>query len=261
MILLARVNPLCRLCVVRYMSILMSCTNRKMGRSFILTSLPSIFNEKACHYNSPDDQERQKSLLEDEPEENEPPLKRSRLYTQGNHSSPAKHDACPSADTCTSELQPSGKQKMAEFTTESYETEDVELKPHSLLNHYQRKGKKQISSEASPVSEEDNDIVVLSDDDMQGPCTLSSHLKLKKRGNTSRSYPAVIPKRKLAYNSSLEEPNIMGSTDASVEGALVEYGFSDAMPLNMPLSDNLPGFDVPLAIVPSGIPSMCRVNY
>lgn len=208
-------------------------------------------------FNSPDDQEKQKSSLEDEPEENEPPLKRSRLYSQGNHSSPAKHNAGPSADACTSELQPSSKQKMAEITTESYETQDAELKRLSLLNHYQRKGKKQISSEASPVSEEDNEIVLLSDDDMRGPCTLSSHLELKKRGDTSRSYPAVIPKRRLAYNSSLEEPNVMGSTDVSNEGALVQYGFSDAIPL----SDNLPGFDVPLAIFPSGIPSMCRVNY
>ncbi|KAG5588254.1 hypothetical protein H5410_048688 [Solanum commersonii] len=198
---------------------------------------------------SEESKEKQKSSLEDEPEENEPPLKRSRLYSQGNHSSPAKHNAGPSADACTSELQPSSKQKMAEITTKSYETQDAELKPRSLLNHYQCKGKKQISSEASPVSEEDNEIVLLSDDDMRGPCTLSSHFELKKRGDTSRSYPAVIPKRRLAYNSSLEEPNVMGSTDVSNEGALVHYGFSDAIPL----SDNLPGFDVPLAVFPSGI--------
>ncbi|MCD9644979.1 hypothetical protein HAX54_033607 [Datura stramonium] len=197
--------------------------------------------------------ERKKSLLEDEPEENEPPLKRSRLYSQGNHSSPTKHDPSPSADTCTSELQSSSNQKMAEFTAESYETEDVELKSLPLLNHYQCKGKRQSSTEASPVSEGDNDIVVLSDDDMQGPCTLSPHLNLKKRGETSHSYPAVIPKRRLSYNSSLEEPNVMGSADASYEGALVEYDLSDTVHLNVPFSDNLPGFDVPLAVVPLGI--------
>lgn len=200
--------------------------------------------------------------MEDESEENEPPPKRSRLCSQGNDSLPAKHDSSPSANTFTSESQPSGKQKMAGFTTESNETEDVELKPHSLMNRYQSKGKKLISSEASPVSEGRNDIVVLSDDDIQGPCTMSCHLKLKKKEDTLRSYPAVIPKRRLAYNnSSLEEPNVMGSTDASNEGALVEYNFGDTMPLNMALSDNLPGFAVPLAAVPSGIPSMCRVYY
>ncbi|KAK4356968.1 hypothetical protein RND71_022578 [Anisodus tanguticus] len=76
--------------------------------------------------------------LVDEPEEDEPPLKRSRMSSQGNHSS--HYDPSPSADTCTSELQPPSKQKMAEFTTESYETEDVGSKPLTLLNHYQRKG-------------------------------------------------------------------------------------------------------------------------
>ncbi|XP_059317713.1 probable inactive histone-lysine N-methyltransferase SUVR2 [Lycium ferocissimum] len=173
--------------------------------------------------------------LVDEPEEDEPPLKRSRLSSQGNNSSP--YDPSPSADTCTSELQIPSKQKMSEFTTESYETEDVELKPLSLLNHHQRQGKKRSSSEASPVSEWANDIVVLSDDDMEGPCALSN--------------PAVIPKRRLTFNSSPEEPNVMGSTDASNQGALVEYDVSDSVPLNVPFSDNLPGFDVPLAVVPS----------
>ncbi|CAN4120658.1 unnamed protein product [Withania somnifera] len=193
-----------------------------------------------------DSEESKKALLEDEPQENEPPLKRSRFHSQGNHLSPAKHDLSSSTDTHTSELQPSGKKKIAEFTTKSYETQDVKMKPPSRLNHYQCKSKKQSSSEASPVPEEYNDTVVLSDDDMEGP-----HLNLMKKGDTSRSYPAVIPKTKLAYNSSLEEPNVMGSADASNEGAVVECGFSDAIPLNMPLSDNLPGFVGPPAVIPS----------
>ncbi|KAK4356937.1 hypothetical protein RND71_022547 [Anisodus tanguticus] len=69
---------------------------------------------------------------------------------------------------------PPSKQKMAE---------DVELKPLSPLNNYQRKGKERSSSEASPVSEGDNDIVVLSDDDgmQEGPSTLSPHLNLMER--------------------------------------------------------------------------------
>ncbi|KAM3326845.1 putative inactive histone-lysine N-methyltransferase SUVR2 [Capsicum chacoense] len=202
---------------------------------------------------SEESKERKKSLSGDEAEENEPPPKRSRFYSEGNHLSPAKHVASPSADKHTSELQPSGKQKMAEFTTKSYETEDVEMKPFSLLNHYQRKGKKWSSSEASSVSEEDIDTEVLSDDDMQGPCTLSPHLNLMKKGDTSRSYPAVIPKRRLAYNSSLEEPNVKDSADASNKGALVEYDVCETVPLNVSSSDNPPVFDVPLVVVPSGI--------
>ncbi|CAN4091065.1 unnamed protein product [Withania somnifera] len=196
---------------------------------------------------SEESKERQKFLLEDEPQENEPPLKRTRFHSQGDHFSSAKHDLSSSADTRTSELQPSGKKKMAELTTKSYESQDVELKPPALLDHYKHKGKKQSSSDASPIPMEDNDTVVLSDDDIKGP-----HLHLKKRGHTSCSYPAVIPKRRLAYTSSLEELNVMGSADASNEGALVKYGSSDAMPLNMPFSDNLTGFGGPLAVIPSG---------
>ncbi|XP_009781739.1 probable inactive histone-lysine N-methyltransferase SUVR2 isoform X3 [Nicotiana sylvestris] len=199
---------------------------------------------------SEESKERQKSLLEDEPEENEPPLKRSRFCSQRHHSSPAKHDPSPSADTCTSELQPPSKHKMAGFTPESYETEDVELKP-LLLKDYQGKGKKQSSSEASPISERDNDIVLLSDNDMKEPVTMLPHLTIKERGDTSLSYPALVPKRRLCFGCR-EEPSGIGSSDASNEGALVEYDLRDAMPLNEPFSDNLPDFDVPLAVAPSG---------
>ncbi|XP_009781740.1 probable inactive histone-lysine N-methyltransferase SUVR1 isoform X4 [Nicotiana sylvestris] len=198
---------------------------------------------------SEESKERQKSLLEDEPEENEPPLKRSRFCSQRHHSSPAKHDPSPSADTCTSELQPPSKHKMAGFTPESYETEDVELKP-LLLKDYQGKGKKQSSSEASPISERDNDIVLLSDNDMKEPVTMLPHLTIKERGDTSLSYPALVPKRRLCFGCR-EEPSGIGSSDASNEGALVEYDLRDAMPLNEPFSDNLPDFDVPLAVAPS----------
>nr|XP_016450059.1 PREDICTED: histone-lysine N-methyltransferase SUVR4-like isoform X4 [Nicotiana tabacum] len=93
---------------------------------------------------SEESKERQKSLLEDEPEENEPPLKRSRFCSQRHHSSPAKHDPSPSADTCTSELQPPSKHKMAGFTPESYETEDVELKPLLLKDYQGKEGSRRI---------------------------------------------------------------------------------------------------------------------
>nr|XP_033508256.1 probable inactive histone-lysine N-methyltransferase SUVR2 isoform X5 [Nicotiana tomentosiformis] len=102
---------------------------------------------------SEESKERQKSLLEDEPEENEPPLKKSRFCSQLNHSSLAKHDPSPSADTCTLELQSPSKQKMAGFTTESYETEDVELKPF-LLKDYQGKAPScQLSEDGSRTFE------------------------------------------------------------------------------------------------------------
>ncbi|XP_016514314.2 putative inactive histone-lysine N-methyltransferase SUVR2 isoform X1 [Nicotiana tabacum] len=198
---------------------------------------------------SEESKERQKSLLEDEPEENEPPLKKSRFCSQLNHSSLAKHDPSPSADTCTLELQSPSKQKMAGFTTESYETEDVELKPF-LLKDYQGKGKKQSFSESSPVSTLPNDMVVFSGDNMEGPCNPSSHLTIKEKGDTSLSYPALVPKRRLRFDCR-EEPNVVGSSDASNKGALVEYDLSDTMPLKVPFSDNLPDSDVPLAVAPS----------
>ncbi|KAL0368310.1 UNVERIFIED_CONTAM: putative inactive histone-lysine N-methyltransferase SUVR2 [Sesamum calycinum] len=153
------------------------------------------------------DREEQKSQInesehlnarsEDEAEENEPPLKRSKLSSQKNQSSPLLH-AFRQNSSNELENQPSYKQMKDQSTCEKHQDMDVEIEAPYTSNYCH--GKRKTSSSLSLVVEEQaKGTKLISDRETDESNSLVPLAHLGNNGDESDSCCDFLGKRMITY--------------------------------------------------------------
>ncbi|KAL0414229.1 UNVERIFIED_CONTAM: Histone-lysine N-methyltransferase SUVR4 [Sesamum radiatum] len=214
------------------------------------------------------DREEQKSQInelehlnarsEDEAEENEPPLKRSKLSSQENQPSPLLHAFKPN---CSNELenQPSDKQKKDQSTYEKHQDKDVELKAPYMSNYGH--GKRKTSSSPSLVVQEQAKGPKLISDLGTDSNSLVPLAPLGNSGDESDSCCDFSEKRKITYDREnytflCKETGNLRDDDLAVEENVFDKHLFEASAESESLSYDLPGFEAPLAMVPPDPPQL-----
>ncbi|KAA8548874.1 hypothetical protein F0562_000558 [Nyssa sinensis] len=223
----------------------------------------------------------QEFLLQDEAKECEPPLKRSRMRSQTDHFSDSSGVSIPGSGTSPLRMQYQDaqvsqtcyKQKVAEFTHLCCEDNQTEPKTVSPPEHCRGTVKKPSSPKSRSLQGQTKPSQLFSDDlskkknlfsdDMRAECySLSPETCLKDNGNDPVPLQVFQRGRRLNYETSkcivsYKEPKVMHCGDlASKENVFDKYHNDDIGIRSEPFDDDLPQFEVPLAIIPPASPTL-----
>ncbi|KAK4405955.1 Histone-lysine N-methyltransferase SUVR4 [Sesamum angolense] len=215
------------------------------------------------------DREEQKSQInesehlnawsEDEAEENEPPLKRSKLSSQKNQSSPLLHAFRPNSSN-ELENQPSYKQMKDQSTCEKHQDKDVEIEAPYTSNYCH--GKRKTSSSPSLVVEEQaKGTKLISDRETDESNSLVPLAHLGNNGDESDSCCDFLGKRMITYEREnctffCKETGNLHDDDLAFKENVFDKHLCEASAESEPLSYDLPGFEVPHAVVPPDPPRL-----
>ncbi|KAK4425425.1 Histone-lysine N-methyltransferase SUVR4 [Sesamum alatum] len=196
---------------------------------------------------------------EDEAEENEPPLKRSKLSSQKNQSSPSLHAFKPNSSN-ELENQPSDEQKKDGSTYEKHQDKDVELKAPYMSNYCHGKGKTS-RSPSLVVEEPAKEIKLISDRGTDESNSLMPLGYLGNSGDESGSCCDFSEKRMITYERENytvfgKEKGNLHDDDLAFEENVFDKHRCEASAESEPLSYDLPGLEGPLAVVPPDPPRL-----
>ncbi|KAG8369807.1 hypothetical protein BUALT_Bualt14G0052200 [Buddleja alternifolia] len=206
----------------------------------------SVLNILNCLYQS-NELEKMNHLSDDDVEENEPPLKRSKQNSQNNQFSRSSHSSSPNCS----------KQKMAESSYEKLQYKNIKLEGQNLSKQYHGKGKNSSSPLSPTGNEQTKEFELISDgesDDYNYPVPLAC---LENNGDEYDSVHAFSEKRIITYERGKHkvfsnERGDLHDDDLDLEANLPE---------SEPMSYDLVEFGVPLAVIPPVSPRiLCEGN-
>lgn len=188
------------------------------------------------------------SWLEDKDEENDRPLKRSKPTSGSSHSSPAHIYPDSKQSETTAGFLYTKDNHNGSYTAQGNDELALHVLPPQRMSEGRAKGSS--SPKPSSIMEKPECMEVLPDNEndsvsFQKSCLISTE-------GTSPPF-LTMTKRRLTYESnpasSLENPNVVCSSDVSSNANAPDKFNSAAMiPVNEP-SDEQPGFQFPLAVV------------
>ncbi|KAK6161219.1 hypothetical protein DH2020_004600 [Rehmannia glutinosa] len=180
---------------------------------------------------------------EDEAEENEPFLKRPRLSSQKNQSSPLFHASMPN---CSNEVedQPHGKQKLAEFTSDKYQDKDIKLKAPHVATYCRGKWKTNSSPLHLIVADQAEEYNLISDNESDETKSPVPFVQMENCGDESDLHHDFSGTANLYDDHLALEENVSGKHLHEVAHECE------------PLSYELPGFEVSLPVVPPDPPRL-----
>ncbi|KAL2463532.1 putative inactive histone-lysine N-methyltransferase SUVR2 [Forsythia ovata] len=187
---------------------------------------------------------QQNALSESEPEESEPPLKRSKSNSQTDQRAPSCHDSVTNHSTTIGKMknkgenQAHGKKNMAESSNKLLLDEDIKPKVLSPKYH-QDEGKNQSSPLSHRGLEQTKEIQLLSDDENDEFKSLALR---RDSGDESISSLIFSEKRTITYERFNQSNSYKELCNAVIE--------------SVPFTDSLPNYKVPLSVDPPDPPRL-----